>query len=65
MSYEYDRKPAQRVFSIPVPGLRQAVGFGDVIARATRAVGIQPCGGCKARQQWLNQRLQLRPRGGR
>jgi len=61
MSYTYDKKP----FSIPIPGLRQAVGVGDVIARATRAVGIQPCGGCKERQAWLNQRIVLKPRSGR
>jgi len=59
MSYTYDKKP----FAIPLPGLRQAVGLGDVIARATRAVGIQPCGGCKQRQAWLNQRIVLKPRG--
>jgi hypothetical protein len=30
------------------------VGLGDVIAGATTAVGIQPCGGCKKRQAALN-----------
>ena len=34
----------------PVP-LR---GLGDVVAAATSAVGIRPCGGCKARQEALN-----------
>jgi hypothetical protein len=29
-------------------------GLGDVIARATSAVGIKPCGGCKQRQEKLN-----------
>ena len=29
-------------------------GLGDVIAKATRAIGIKPCGGCKQRQAWLN-----------
>lgn len=30
-------------------------GVGDVIAAATKAVGLQPCGGCKERQQRLNE----------
>ena len=29
-------------------------GLGDVIAAGTRAIGIQPCGGCKERQEVLN-----------
>jgi hypothetical protein len=29
-------------------------GLGDMIAAATSAVGIKPCGGCRARQQMLN-----------
>jgi hypothetical protein len=29
-------------------------GLGDVIAAATAAVGIKPCGGCKKRQELLN-----------
>lgn len=36
----------------PVPKLR---GAGDLIASITKAVGIQPCGGCKQRQELLNQ----------
>jgi len=31
-----------------------ARGLGDVIARATSAIGITPCGGCKQRQEALN-----------
>jgi hypothetical protein len=29
-------------------------GLGDVIAAATSAVGVKPCGGCKKRQESLN-----------
>lgn len=29
-------------------------GLGDTIAKATKAVGIKPCGGCKKRQEKLN-----------
>lgn len=32
------------------------VGLGDVVASATGAVGIRPCGGCKKRQEALNRR---------
>lgn len=38
----------------PVPVLRRSRGLGDTIAKATKAVGIKPCGGCKRRQAWLN-----------
>jgi len=30
-------------------------GLGDTVAKITSAVGIKPCGGCKKRQQKLNQ----------
>ena len=44
----------------PEPPLPQATrqnwrGLGDVIASATKAVGIKPCGGCRKRQEKLNQ----------
>jgi len=29
-------------------------GLGDVVAGATKAVGIKPCGGCQKRQAALN-----------
>jgi len=32
-------------------------GFGDTVAAITTAVGIKPCGGCKARQEALNRIL--------
>jgi hypothetical protein len=30
-------------------------GLGDTIAKMTKAIGIQPCGGCKKRQAKLNE----------
>jgi hypothetical protein len=30
-------------------------GLGDLVARATSAVGIKPCPPCKRRQEYLNQ----------
>lgn len=32
-------------------------GLGDTIAKATSAVGIKPCEGCKKRQAWLNEKF--------
>lgn len=29
-------------------------GLGDLVADGTRALGVQPCGGCKQRQAALN-----------
>jgi len=32
-------------------------GLGDVVAAATKAVGIKPCGGCQERREALNKLL--------
>jgi hypothetical protein len=49
---------------VRVPGLvGQETGLGDVIARATHAVGIRPCGGCARRAASLNRWLQFSPTG--
>jgi hypothetical protein len=37
------------------PRLPPLRGLGDVVARVTSAIGIKPCGGCKKRQQKLNE----------
>jgi len=59
MSYVNDPR---RPFRFPLP--MQQVGLGDVIARATQAVGIKPCPPCKRRQAYLNRLLVLGRRGG-
>ncbi len=33
------------------------IGLGDVVKRATSAVGVRPCGGCEARAAALNRRI--------
>jgi hypothetical protein len=33
------------------------IGLGDVIQRATAAIGVRPCGGCARRAQTLDQRV--------
>lgn len=45
-----------RPYRIRLPGFvsDEAVGLGDVIKRATYAMGIKPCGGCERRAAALN-----------
>jgi hypothetical protein len=38
---------------------RSSLGLGDIIAMATSAVGVKPCGGCKERAAYLNSLLML------
>lgn len=40
----------------------QDIGLGDVIKRATSAIGIQPCGSCEKRAALLNRWLVFSPR---
>lgn len=46
---------------VPTPMLKQPTKLGDIIASLTSKVGVKPCGGCKDRQEWLNQRYGFRP----
>lgn len=46
---------------IKVPFLKSEVGAGDLVKRATDAVGIRPCGGCKKRQEAMNRALTFGP----
>jgi hypothetical protein len=56
------RRRPPRVVRLPRFVVDEEVGAGDVIKRATSAVGIKPCGGCLGRAAALNHRLVLRPR---
>jgi hypothetical protein len=49
-------KPEHKPYSVRLPGFitDEEIGLGDVIKRATSAVGIQPCGGCVQRAAMLN-----------
>jgi hypothetical protein len=59
-------KPAQpRRLQIPLPfRITKPVGLGDVIKRATTAVGIKPCSGCGRRAAALN-RIVFKPKKAR
>jgi len=48
-------------FAIPVPGLHSAIGAGSAIERFTRALGIEPCGGCKQRRDALDRMVRFNP----
>lgn len=54
-THRSERPPHQ----IRLPGFvtDEAIGFGDVIKRATSYVGIKPCGGCEGRAAALNRWL--------
>jgi hypothetical protein len=47
-------------YRMRLPGFTsgEEVGLGDVIKRATSAIGLQPCGGCERRaaawNRWLS-----------
>jgi len=47
-----EAKPQRKPYVAPRP--RRSRGLGDTIAKATKAMGIKPCGGCKQRQAALN-----------
>ena len=49
---ELERKP----YLVRLPGFisDEDVGLGDVIKRATYAIGVKPCGGCQRRATVLN-----------
>jgi len=47
-----DRKP--HVVRLPGFLIDEEIGLGDVVKRATYAVGVKPCGGCEKRAVALN-----------
>jgi hypothetical protein len=46
----------RRPYRVRLPGFvtEKEVGLGDVIKRATSAIGIRPCAGCEGRAAALN-----------
>ena len=46
----------QEPYRVRLPGFinDQEIGLGDVIKRATYAIGVKPCGGCERRAKALN-----------
>jgi hypothetical protein len=56
-------KGERRPYRVRLPGFiaEEDVGLGDVIKRATSAVGIKLCGGCDDRARALNGWLAFSP----
>ncbi len=52
-------KQERQPYRVRLPGFisDEDVGLGDVIKRATAAVGIRPCGSCEGRATTLNRWL--------
>lgn len=59
MSYERTNEQPRQV---RIPFIRKPIGSGDVVARATRRLGIKPCAPCKKRQAMMNRWLRFVPR---
>jgi hypothetical protein len=51
-----EEQASERPYRVRMPRFvkDEQVGLGDVITRATYAVGIRPCGGCGRRAAALN-----------
>jgi len=49
-----EAQPSPRRIRLPGFVVDEEVGLGDVIKRATAAIGIKPCGGCERRATRLN-----------
>ena len=49
-------EPERKPYRVRLPGFisDEDVGLGDVIKRATYAIGVKPCGGCERRATVLN-----------
>jgi hypothetical protein len=52
----HSHKVKAQPYRVRLPGFiaNEDIGLGDVIKRATSAVGIKPCGGCERRAVALN-----------
>jgi hypothetical protein len=52
-------RPEHQPYKVRLPGFisDEDIGLGDVIKRATSAVGIRPCGSCEQRAAALNRWL--------
>lgn len=58
---EPNQPDARSSYRMRLPGflVGTEVGLGDVIKRATLAVGIKPCGGCEQRAATLNRWMKI------
>ncbi|WP_329014150.1 hypothetical protein [Streptomyces sp. NBC_00690] len=47
--------PARHDVRLPGFVREDEIGLGDVVGRATSAVGVRPCGGCARRARRMNE----------
>jgi hypothetical protein len=62
----YGMKPAAdkpSALHIPLPAFvtKKEIGLGNLIGRATSAIGIKPCGSCKKRAAALDKKVVFGP----
>ena len=56
--------PRDPRYRVPVPGLQQPQGSGDLLKSLANLLGFrQPCSGCEQRQRQMNQTVQFVPPG--
>jgi hypothetical protein len=55
-SGSHPKKKARPAHRVRLPGflIEEEIGLGDLIKKATYAMGITPCGGCEKRAAALN-----------
>jgi hypothetical protein len=63
-STERPEADARKPHQVRLPGflIEEEIGFGDVIKRATYAMGIKPCSGCEKRAASFNRWMHFSPR---
>jgi hypothetical protein len=54
---EHQRRHRRARHDIRLPGFvrEDEIGLGDLVGRATSAVGVRPCGGCARRARRMNE----------
>jgi len=56
---ERQREAVKARLRLRVPGLKKSIGAGDVVRKATEALGIEHCSDCDRRKERLNRWLQF------
>lgn len=60
MSVHEEHKEAVKArLRLRVPGLKKSIGAGDVVRKATEALGIEHCSDCDRRKERLNRWLRF------
>jgi hypothetical protein len=56
-----DDEGTRQALTVPIPFLREVSGLGDLVKGLTDALRIPQCGGCRERQERMNEAVQFRP----